>query len=321
MRELLFLKPVKTNIKESTESDMKGTDISVGGLREDAPAKINLYLHVTGRREDGYHLLDSLVVFVDARDVVRYEPGADPLCLKLAGRFGEKLNQLTVGEDNLVIKAAKKIQALGGESIQGGCLLLEKNLPVASGIGGGSSDAAATLRLLNRVWGVNGDHSALLQISEKLGADIPACLLRQSLRMEGIGERLSSVSSLPHCGIVLVNCGQAVSTPEVFRRRHGAFRSRASMPSVWHDVYGLADFLKEQTNALEAAACELCPEVEKVLHVIAVQDQCLLARMSGSGATCFGLFPSVQQAQRVADYLTHLHQEWWVWGGGLYHEI
>ena len=312
---------MRANINGNMESDMKGKGVFVGGLEESAPAKINLYLHVTGRREDGYHFLDSLVVFVGARDIVRYVQRAEPLHLKVTGCFGDRLNQLTVGEDNLVIKAAKSMQAFGQGDVRGGCLLLEKNLPIASGIGGGSSDAAATLRLLNRAWGINLGQSALLQVSETLGADVPVCLLRQSLRMEGIGNHFRPVPVLPHYGIVLVNCGHAISTHEVFRRWCGEFRSCVSMPTVWRDVYALVAFLKDQVNDLELAACELCPDIREVLKVIAVQNQCLMARMSGSGATCFGIFPSVQQAQHAADCITNSYPEWWSWGGGNYSKL
>ena len=316
---------MRANIKGNTESDMKSgmnaTDVFARALEENAPAKINLYLHVTGRRDDGYHFLDSLVVFAGARDTIRYVQGEEPLHLKVTGCFGDRLDQLTVGEDNLVVKAAKSMQAFGQGDIRGGCLLLEKNLPIASGIGGGSSDAAATLRLLNRAWGINVDQSTLLQISEKLGADVPVCLLRQSLRMEGIGNRFRPVPVLPQYGIVLVNCGQAISTHEIFGRRCGEFKSCVSMPTLWRDVYKLVAFLKEQTNDLEVAACELCPDIREVLSVIAAQDHCLMARMSGSGATCFGIFPSIQRAQHAADCITNSYQEWWSWGGGSYSEL
>ncbi|QEO17598.1 4-(cytidine 5'-diphospho)-2-C-methyl-D-erythritol kinase [Acetobacter vaccinii] len=287
-------------------------------LVEAAPAKINLYLHVTGRREDGYHLLDSLVVFAQAGDVLRYVPGPEPLHLKLTGRFGETLGESAAGPDNLVMKAAAALATVGdGTGVQGGCLVLEKNLPVASGIGGGSADAAAALRLLDRAWGINAGQQTLLTLAERLGADVPVCVLGHAIRMEGIGEVLSPVPALPECGMVLVNCGQAVSTPEVFRRRQGAFANRATIPAGWPDVQALIAFLQEQTNSLEDPACDVCPVVSKVLADIAGQDDCLLSRMSGSGATCFGLFPTAESARQAAERLADAHDAWWVWGGGL----
>lgn len=287
-------------------------------LTEAAPAKINLYLHVTGKRPDGYHLLDSLVVFAGAGDTLRYEPGPEALHLVLAGRFGAALSD-AAGPDNLVMKAASALEAACGPEarIRGGRLVLEKDLPVASGIGGGSADAAAALRLLNRAWSAQVDHATLLNIAEKLGADVPVCLASQSARMEGIGEVLSAAPALPDCGMVLVNCGQAVSTPDVFRKRDGAFLPRAALPARWPDAATMVADLAELDNSLEAPACVVCPPVQTVVSAIAALPECLLSRMSGSGATCFGLFPSVRSAQAAAARLAQSEPGWWVWGGGL----
>lgn len=286
---------------------------------EAAPAKINLYLHVTDRRADGYHCLDSLVVFAGAGDVLHYQPGETALTLKLAGRFGAVLGEDAAGPDNLVIKAANALRTLAGPkaAVRGGTLVLEKNLPVASGIGGGSADAAAALRLLDRVWGVQAAQADLLRLAEGLGADVPVCLLSHTARMEGIGEALSAAPTLPECGLVLVNCGQAVSTPAVFRAREGGFVPRAVLPERWESAQALVSTLQSLENSLEAPACALCPTVEKVLHDIAAQPDCLMARMSGSGATCFGLFPSVLAAEQAAARLADAHEAWWVWGGAL----
>ncbi|MFT8368349.1 MAG: 4-(cytidine 5'-diphospho)-2-C-methyl-D-erythritol kinase [Acetobacter papayae] len=286
---------------------------------EAAPAKINLHLHVTGRRADGYHCLDSLVVFAGAGDVLRYEPGDAPLTLKLAGRFGAVLGEDAAGPDNLVMKAASALRDLAGPQakVRGGTLVLEKNLPVASGIGGGSADAAAALRLLNRVWNIQAEQADLLRLAERLGADVPVCLLSHTARMEGIGEVLGAAPTLPECGLVLVNCGQAVSTPAVFRARQGRFVPRAELPAHWNNAQELVATLQTLENSLEAPACAVCPTVEKVLHDIAAQPDCLMARMSGSGATCFGLFPSLQDAEQAAARLADAHEAWWVWGGGL----
>ncbi|OUJ06799.1 4-diphosphocytidyl-2C-methyl-D-erythritol kinase [Acetobacter malorum] len=287
-------------------------------LTEAAPAKINLYLHVTGKRPDGYHLLDSLVVFAGAGDRLRYEPGPEALHLVLAGRFGSALSD-AAGPDNLVMKAAAALEAVCGPEAQvrGGRLVLEKDLPVASGIGGGSADAAAALRLLNRAWNAQVDHVTLLRLAEKLGADVPVCLASQSARMEGIGEELSAAPVLPECGMVLVNCGQAVSTPDVFRKRDGAFLPRAPLPARWTDAATMVADLTQLDNSLEAPACVVCPPVKTVLSAIEALPDCLLSRMSGSGATCFGLFPSVQSAQAAAARLAQAEPGWWVWGGGL----
>lgn len=294
-------------------------DVSTFAFTEAAPAKVNLYLHVTGRRADGYHLLDSLVVFAGAGDVLHYQPGPEPLHLHITGRFGRALDASATGADNLVLKAARALQGLCGAHahVQGGRLVLEKKLPVASGIGGGSADAAAALRLLDRAWQVQAKRADLLDVAETLGADVPVCLLSQTTRMEGIGEDLTPAPHLPECGMVLVNCGQAVSTPEVFRRRDGAFLPRAPLPDNWPGLAQAVAFLKQQGNSLEAPACEVCPPVSRVLADLAGQEECLMARMSGSGATCFGLFPTPQAAQQAADRLEDAHPAWWVWGGGL----
>ncbi|MBS0989513.1 4-(cytidine 5'-diphospho)-2-C-methyl-D-erythritol kinase [Acetobacter okinawensis] len=294
-------------------------DVSTFAFTEAAPAKVNLYLHVTGRRADGYHLLDSLVVFAGAGDVLHYQPGPEPLHLHITGRFGRVLDASAAGADNLVIRAAQALQALGGAQahVQGGTLVLEKKLPVASGIGGGSADAAAALRLLDRAWNVQASRADLLALAQTLGADVPVCLLSQTMRMEGIGEELTPAPHLPECGMVLVNCGQAVSTPEVFRRRAGAFAPRATMPESWANLADVMAFIEQQGNSLEQAACEVCPPVAHVLADIGGQEGCLMARMSGSGATCFGLFATPQAARQAADRLEDAHSAWWVWGGGL----
>ena len=186
---------------------------------ERAPAKVNLFLHVLGRRPDGYHLLDSLAVFPGAADMVRAAPAA-ALTLTVEGRFAGGLE----GE-NLVLRAAQALaEAAGGA--RGANLVLEKELPVASGIGGGSADAAATLRLLNRLWELALPASALHTLALGLGADVPVCLLSEPARMGGIGELLGVAPILPACGMVLVNPGASVSTAEVFRAaRQRIFRT------------------------------------------------------------------------------------------------
>lgn len=294
-------------------------DPSTQILTEQAHAKINLYLHVTGKRPDGYHLLDSLVVFAGAGDSLQYQPGAEPLHLELTGRFGQTLGADAAGPDNLVMKAAAALRSVSGSSahVQGGRLVLTKELPVASGIGGGSADAAAAIRLLARAWQVDVPVGTLMHLAEKLGADVPVCVASQTARMEGIGEHLSAAPHLPACGMVLVNCGQAVSTPDVFRKRDSAFRERAILPAEWKSAQDMANDLARLGNCLEAPACEVCPPVRTVLSALAGQEDCLLARMSGSGATCFALFPSAEDARKAAHALGADHPSWWVWGGAL----
>ncbi|PKP79518.1 MAG: 4-(cytidine 5'-diphospho)-2-C-methyl-D-erythritol kinase [Alphaproteobacteria bacterium HGW-Alphaproteobacteria-2] len=273
-------------------------------IDEPAPAKLNLALHVTGRRADGYHLLDSLVAFCSIGDVVSLHdvPGAPPLTV--SGRFADGLD---AGPENLVRRAL----ALGGAD--GLSATLEKRLPVASGIGGGSADAAATLRALARLRGVpTPPPEAVLA----LGADVPVCLAGRPARLRGIGGRLSPVPALPPVWTVLANPGIAVATPEVFR----ALASRENLPlpeplPAWSDAAALAAWLAGQRNDLEAPACALAPAIVEVRAALAAMEGCLLARMSGSGATCFGLFAAASEAEAAARRLCTAHPRWWVEAG------
>ncbi len=274
-----------------------------GGMwRELAPAKVNLTLHVTGRRGDGYHLLDSLVVFPAVGDLIEAEP-ATGLSLSLGGPFGADLHS---GADNLVMRAAELLRPEGVGP--GAALHLVKSLPVASGIGGGSSDAAATLRLLARFWGRPlPDRSALAG----LGADVPVCLMPRSSRMRGIGELIEPVD-LPPFWTVLVNPGLPLATGTVFSGL--ASRDNAPMPDLppMSSTDDLFDFLAAQRNDLEAPARREQPRIEVVLDAIAAVPGCALARMSGSGATCFGLFARDREALSAAEALRQAHPGWWV---------
>lgn len=279
-------------------------------LAEFAPAKINLSLHIVGKRADGYHLLDSLVVFAGVGDRLTAEP-AEGLSLRVTGPFAAGLE----GEsDNLVLRAARALADAAGITPQAS-LVLEKNLPVASGIGGGSADAAAALRLLSRLWRVTLPADTMHRLAERLGADVPVCLAGQPTRMRGIGEQLDPAPTLPECGMVLVNPGVALSTAEVFRVRRGAFSSAAGLPATWQNTAAMAEDLRRLTNDLQPPAVALRPVIGEVLTSLADRPGCLLSRMSGSGATCFGLFPDPVQAERAAVALAG--RGWWVWGGGL----
>jgi 4-diphosphocytidyl-2-C-methyl-D-erythritol kinase len=280
-------------------------------LAEDAPAKVNLFLHVTGKREDGYHLLDSLVVFAGVGDRITYTP-SDTLTLSITGPFARSL---ACQPDNLVSRAAR---VLAGECgiRPTGALTLDKQIPVASGIGGGSADCAATLRLLRRAWRLNSSDETLHRLARGLGADVPVCLRGHPTRMRGTGEILRSAPLLPECGLVLVNPGVELSTASVFRGRAATdYSADAELPQGWSTAYGMAATLFELTNDLESAAISLAPAIRDVSRAIASQKGCLLSRMSGSGATCYGLFASVQEAEEAARDLTRTG--WWSWGGAL----
>ena len=279
-------------------------------MREAAPAKVNLYLHVTGRRADGYHLLDSLAVFGPAADRLEAAP-AGALTLALEGPFAAGL---AAEPDNLVLRAARALAAAAG--LPGGAALrLAKHLPIASGIGGGSADAAAALRLLDRFWGCGLGEARLAAIGARLGADIPVCLAARPRRMQGVGEVLLPAPALPDCGLLLVNPGVALATPAVFRARPPGFTPAAELPAAWADAAAMARDLGRLRNDLEAPAIGLCPPVAEVLAAIGRLPGCLLARMSGSGATCFGLFASPGAAEAVAGGLPG---GWWRAAGGLF---
>jgi 4-diphosphocytidyl-2-C-methyl-D-erythritol kinase len=276
-----------------------------------ARAKINLYLHVVGKRADGYHLLDSLVVFADLGDELRVAP-ADKLTLTIDGPFGAGL---PASDDNLVLRAARSLAAALAERnlpAGGAALRLSKRLPVASGIGGGSADAAAALIGLARLWRVPDGVVDLARIGLALGADLPVCLAARPSFMGGIGERLDPVPPLPNVQMLLVNPRVGVSTPAVFKARRGAF----SAPARWQDGLGdaalLAARLARCGNDLEAPAIAIEPVIGVVLAALRRLPGNLLARMSGSGATCFGLFARPEEVREAAARLGVEHPSWWV---------
>lgn len=281
---------------------------------EFAYAKINLALHVTGQREDGYHLLDSLVAFVGVGDTLQAAP-ADSLGLTVDGPFA---SAVPMGDENLVMRAARL--CLGD---RGAALTLTKRLPPASGIGGGSADAAATIRVLMRMMLEQGKTPAPLGPEQGaailgLGADVPVCLASHPARMRGIGERLDWLT-LPPCAIVLANPRVEVPTPAVFRAL--AHKENPPLPETlpaWPDGRALADWLAHQRNDLEPPARGLAPVIGDVVEALSALDGALIARMSGSGATCFALFTDDDSASAAADRLRVARPEWWVASGQVY---
>lgn len=266
---------------------------------EFAPAKINLCLHVTGRRADGYHLLDSLVVFAGVGDQVSGTL-ADPPSLSVEG---PKAAGLTGEGDNLVLRAARAM----GVSAR---IVLEKHLPVSSGIGGGSADAAATLRLLARLSGRALPEAAAVLA---LGADVPVCLAGRPARMTGIGEGLAPLPPLPEVWLVLANPGVALSTPAIFRALARA--DNAPLPRDLPRLRSAADlaaFMMMQRNDLEPPALALEPVIGRVKAALSAQAGCLMARMSGSGATCFGLFADPLAAHAAARAIRAAEPGWWL---------
>ncbi|MEI4232201.1 4-(cytidine 5'-diphospho)-2-C-methyl-D-erythritol kinase [Roseovarius sp. D22-M7] len=263
---------------------------------ETAPAKVNVTLHVTGRRADGYHLLDSLVMFADIGDRLTVAPGPRRLAVT-----GPRTADVPDGPGNLVLRAADLI---GAEAD----ITLEKRLPVAAGIGGGSSDAAACLRALARMTG-----RALPEDVLSLGADVPVCLVARAARMQGIGDRVTPLDGLPTLDAVLVNPGVEVSTPVIFKRLENPDNAPMPMPLPgFASPEDLAGWLASQRNDLEAPALAEAPVIGDVLRRIAKTPECRIARMSGSGATCFGLYPDASRARAAAEMLTTAQPGWWV---------
>lgn len=275
-------------------------------FREAARAKVNLYLHVTGRRADGYHLLDMLVVFAETGDQIRVSP-ADDLTLTIDGPFG---GGLTGTPDNLVLRAALALRSLSGTG-KGAHIHLTKNLPLASGIGGGSADAAATLIALQKLWNVTPPRADLFLAAQKLGADVPVCLDGRASFVGGIGEEILPLAHLPRAYLLLVNPLVETPTPAVFKARSGPFSAPARFDRPVANFADFIDQLAARQNDLTAPAIQLAPVVADVLQEIAATGNCRLARLSGSGATCFGIFETMAQAE-TARAAIHLAQpNWW----------
>ena len=276
-----------------------------------APAKVNLFLHVGAPTPDGYHPVCSLMAFADVGDVVSARPGEGGLVVR--GPFGKGLGP---EQDNLIFRAVRAFVAELGREMGELTFTLEKNLPVASGLGGGSSDAGAALRLLRDVYTPAFDDSRLERVAASLGADGAACLWARPVLAEGRGERLSPAPGLPAVDAVLVNPGVPVSTPAVYRAldASGAFGDVAPprMPDAFESAEELAGWLATQRNDLEAPAVAVAPEVGAVLDTLRDEREALLARVSGSGGTCFALCADDIAAESLAERLEALAPEWWV---------
>ena len=284
---------------------MATTEAPDGALR--ARAKVNLYLHVTGRRADGYHELDSLFVRTGLADrlVLR---AADADRLELSGPFAGALAE-EAPERNLVLRAIAAVRSRCG---RGGpvAVSLEKNIPVAAGLGGGSADAAAALRGAATLFGADPGEEALADLAAALGADVPPCLHDMPLAVAGIGERLTPLPPLPSFALLLVNPGVALATADVFRARSGGFSPPMPMAGA-ADLDALVGALAARRNDLEAPAVALVPAVGEVLDALRGLPGARLARMSGSGATCFALFADLDAAQAGRALLARSRPGWW----------
>jgi 4-diphosphocytidyl-2-C-methyl-D-erythritol kinase len=273
-----------------------------GPLTDTAFAKLNLALHVRRRRDDGYHEIETLFAFLDNGDRLRVQ-AADGLSLSVEGPFAD---DLSTGADNLVLRAGALLQELAGIH-QGAAFLLTKRLPIASGIGGGSADAAAALRLAAQLWGLAADDPRLMAVAGQVGADVPACLLSQTALGTGLGDELVPVSPDGVLGahVLLVNPMVSCPTGPVFAAWDKVDRGALDI-SAW----------RRSRNDLQEAAISLCPEIVEVLTVLKAQLPSV-ARMSGSGATCFGLFSSAALRDAAAQRIAANHPDWWLMSGTL----
>ena len=277
------------------------------GLRLAAPAKVNLYLRVLGRRNDGYHLIDSVIAFAVEADVLTVTPDEE-IGLEIDGPFAAALDN---GSNNLVLRAARALSE-NAKVPDGAAIRLTKNLPIAAGIGGGSADAAATLRLLAQHWLLDMDRTVFERIALSLGADVPACLDGKTLRAAGIGELLEAAPALPPMEIVLVNNGRPVNTASVFSAHAGTFSEPAPAPLRFDDAASVARWYGALGNDLLDPACRIEPSIGDVLAALEAEYGCLLARLSGSGSTCFAIFETTGAASAAASRLSAAHPDWWI---------
>jgi len=278
-------------------------------IREFAHAKVNLTLAVRGRRADGYHDLESLVTFADIHDVVTLEPGAEGN-VTVSGPFASY-----IGGENLLIRALTLLGDIEPR-LSLGSVALEKNLPVAAGLGGGSADAAALLRAVRQANPKSAADVAWLDIAALLGADVPVCMGGRPALMWGVGEKVAPVPRLPQAHAVIVNPRVPLSTAYVFREL-GAAPAAAPIqqPPTPPELYLLGDllnYIRARGNDLERPAARLLPSVGEMKAALEAQPGCLLAAMSGSGPTCFGIFADQAQARLAADRIAAAHSGWWV---------
>ena len=277
------------------------------GLSELARAKVNLTLEIKGKRADGYHELESLVLFADFGDVVEYRPDA-AFSLCVTGPFAPAIQG-----NNLLEQAARAYAELSG-SVPSGAFRLAKHIPVAAGLGGGSADAAATLRLL-AAWDKPIEHPALLAVAARIGADVPCCLSSTTAIMTGIGDNVHLIAPVQPVPAVLVNPMMPLSTSDVFRELGAQPLAATAAPSPIPKFTCTADLIayaKLRSNDLEASARRLLPVIGDILAALDAAPDALLARLSGSGPTCFALFGDTSHSVAAADSISRAHPGWWV---------
>ncbi len=291
-------------------------DVTGAGNAELARAKINLALHVGAERSDGYHDLESLVVFADIADVVTARPpapGDAGASLDVTGPYAELLAETTTPAANLALRAAQAIAAYASRRLPPVRLGLTKRIPVAGGLGGGSADAAATLRLLDRIWGLGLAPETLSGIGARLGADVPMCLVSAPLIARGIGEKVTPVANIPALAVVLAHPGIGMPTGAVFAGLGQEARSPLpALPQRFNSILDLVHWLRQTRNDLIDPARVVSRKATAAAKALANDADCLFARMSGSGAGAFGIFNSPAAAERAAGRLTAAKPDWWV---------
>ncbi len=284
-----------------------------------APAKINLFLHLTGKQDNGYHTLDSLVSFADIGDLITIE-AAPSFSFHVTGEFAGEFNKndscTFLHGDNLVIKAARSLSQATDKPLNVK-ITLTKNLPLASGIGGGSSDAAATIWGLQKLWKLSHKADYLDELLIKLGADVPVCLNCTPTVMRGTGEELSHAPIMPEIPILLINPIVSCSTTAIFSYHNDAFKKNIELPKQFNSITDLIKTLRSVGNDLYEPALELVPEIKNVITAINSYEGCLLSRMSGSGATCFGLFKTIEDAETASQNIAKTYPNWWIKTGWL----
>ncbi len=284
-----------------------------------APAKINLFLHLTGKLSNGYHTLDSLVSFADIGDHISIEP-AKSFSFHVTGEFAESFNNdekaSCIDGGNLVIKAARGLSQIVDKALNVK-ITLTKNLPLASGIGGGSSDAAATIWGLQEFWGLAHDANYMPSLTKKLGADVPVCLYCRPSLMRGIGDEITPAPEMPEIPILLINPLVSCSTADIFLHHNGDFKKDISLPDKFSSANDLVKTLESLDNDLFNPSIKLVPEISNIMNALSTQQKCIFSRMSGSGATCFGLFETMKDAQQSAENIAKDNPDWWIKTGWL----
>lgn len=281
---------------------------------ETAHAKVNLTLHVLSRRDDGYHNVESLTVFPEFADLISAVPSPNGQTdLTLDGEFADELELLSRPRDNLVLRAAEALRVASGKRLRPVQLVLTKRIPIAAGLGGGSADAAATMRLLNRHWQLYLKDERLARIGVELGADVPMCVVSRPVIATGIGERMMPAVGIPNLPLVLVNPSVPLSTAAVFHQLEAAERSpMPPMPTKFSSLFAFVLWLRQTRNDLVKPARAVTGLTERAVKALSSDPDCLFARMSGAGATAFGIFAKLSNAERAAERIRLKRPNWWV---------